>query len=338
MEGLDIGIDLGTSTIIASDSTRSRIIIEPSVVAVHRDNGKILEIGTGVYRMIGRTPEHIEVIRPLKDGVISEYKMAEVLIRHLLKQISPGHLIKPRVTVCVPSGITGVESQAVIDAAVAAGARNVYLIEEPVAAAIGVGIDLSRPNGNLIVDIGGGTCDIAVLSLNGIVCKTSLKVGGMEFDRVLARYIRLKHGLLIGEKTAEEIKMQIGCVYSDCEPSEWEAKGRDILSGLPKKIKVTREEFMEVLSEPAEQIVRAVMGVLERTPPELVADIHTNGIILTGGGALLGGLDRLMEKYTKIETKIAPETLQCVAIGTAKSFEYIGKLYDGFLHTSTYTH
>lgn len=338
MASLDIGIDLGTFSIIASDSTRGIVVKEPSVVAVNRRTGAIIGIGTEVYKMIGRTPGNIEVIRPLSDGVISDYKMTEVLISYLLKKMCTNTILRPRVTICVPSGITDVESQAVIDAAVSAGARKVYLIEEPVAAAIGAGVELALPNGNLIVDIGGGTCDIAVLSLNGIVCKTSLRVAGQKFDEAIIKYIRSAYNVLIGEKTAEALKIDVGSVYRDSGERIADAKGRDLLSGLPKKIQIRRSELYPVLHEVAVQIVRAVQSVLEKTPPELVGDIRSNGIILTGGGSLIDGLCALMEAGTRVPTKIAENPVDCVAIGTSKSFAYLDKLFDGFVHTSTHVH
>lgn len=339
MAYLDIGIDLGTATVIANDSGRNRVVTEPALVAVDlRRDGKVLAIGSEVYSMVGRTPDYIRVVHPLRDGVISDYKMTEVIIRHMLRKLCNNQLIKPRLSICVPSGTTGVESQAVIDAAVAAGARSVFLIEEPVAAAIGAGIDLSLPNGNLIVDIGGGTTDIAVLSLNGIVCKTSLRVAGTAFDEALTKYVRGEYNLLLGEKKAEQVKIEIGSVDPDAPEKSAEIKGRDLIGGLPRKLPVTRGELYPCLREVADNILQAIHGVLEKTPPELVGDIHTNGIILTGGGALLHGLDRLIEKATKVPARIAENAVECVAIGTARSFDYLDKLYDGFLTPSTHNH
>lgn len=280
---MDIGIDLGTSTVIANDAARNVVITEPALVAFDLRKKKVIAIGEAVYRMVGRTPEYIEVRRPLRDGVISDYKMTEVIIRHLLQRICNNQLVKPRVALCVPSATTPVESQAVIDAAVAAGARSVYLIEEPVAAAIGAGIDLSLPNGNMIVDIGGGTTDIAVLSLNGIVCKTSLRVAGQKFDEAIAKYIRSQYNLLVGEKKAEQIKMEIGSVDDEAPEKTANVKGRDLISGLPKQLPLRRSELHPLLHEIANDIVVAAHNVLEKTPPELVGDIYTNGIILTGG-------------------------------------------------------
>lgn len=338
MASLDIGIDLGTATILASDSRREIIIREPSVVAIKRKTGEILGIGDDVINMIGRTPGTIEIIRPLSEGVISNYRMTEVLIRHLLRRINYNQLLKPRVSVCVPSGITEVESQAVIDAAIAAGARKVYLIEEPVAAAIGAGVDISLPKGNLIVDIGGGTCDVAVLSFNGIVCKNSIRVAGNNFDDAITKYMRSRYSLLIGEKTAEQIKIDIGSLSRDSEDLECYAKGRDLISGLPKQFTIRRSELVEPLSEVAESITRAVQSVLEKTPPELVGDIRESGIVMTGGGALLHGLDELLSSEMRANAYVAENAVECVAVGTARSFAYLNRLYDGFAHMSSHMH
>ena len=331
MASLDIGIDLGTSVIIATNSAHTMVLREPSVAAIDTRNGKVLAIGQEVYKMIGRTPPHIRVVRPLADGVISDFDLTGVIIRYLLRKICTNALVKPRVTICVPSGITNVESQAVVDSAIQAGARKVYLIEEPVAAAIGAGVDLSRPNGNLIVEIGGGTSDIAVLSLNGIVCKTSLKVAGMAFDKALIKHMRTRHSLLIGERTAERVKIEIGTVDEGGIDEATDVKGRDLITGLPKSIRLRRSETLPVFSDAADQIVRAVQSVLEKTPPELVGDIRENGVILTGGGALLNGLNTLLERKLRVRVYIAENPLECVAIGTANSFDYLGKLFDGFV-------
>ena len=338
MASLDIGIDLGTCSIYAIDSARSKILREPSVVAVDRRSGKVMGTGQAVYDMIGKTPEYIEVIHPLQDGVISDFGMTEVLIRHLLRKITDNQLLKPRVCLCVSSAITNVESQAVIDATVSAGARKVYLIEEPVAAAIGAGIDLSLPVGNMIVDVGGGTTDIAVLSLNGIVCKTSVKVAGQAFDEALAKYVRNKYNLLIGERTAERIKIEIGAVCDDMGEAFVDVKGRDLISGLPKKVVMHRSETLQALREPMDQILTAVVSVLERTPPELAADIRESGLLLTGGSVQLTGFAQAIERRTKVPARVVDDPERCVAIGTALSFQYLGKLYDGFVATSTHAH
>lgn len=340
MAHLDIGIDLGTATVIANDAARNTVIVEPALVAVDTRKGgdKVIAIGEEVYDMVGRTPDYIRVVHPLRDGVISDFKMTEIIIRHMIQRIGGSRMVKPRVSICVPSGTTPVESQAVIDAAVSAGARSVYLIEEPVAAAIGAGIDLARPDGNLIVDIGGGTTDIAVLSLNGIVCKTSIRQAGNRFDEAIIKYMRGAHSLLVGDKKAEKLKIEIGSVDPDAPAMEAVVKGRDLIGGLPKGLRVTRSELYPFMREIADGIVAAVHGVLEITPPELIGDIHTNGIILTGGGALLDGLDRILQQSTRVGTRIADNPKECVAIGTAKSFEYLGKLYDGFVVPSTHHH
>lgn len=334
MPSLDIGIDLGTSTILASDSRRETVVREPSVVAVKRRTGEIMGIGEAVYKMIGRAPDTIEIIRPLVDGVISDYRMAEELIKHLLRRINYNQLLKPRVCVCVPSGITRVGSNSVLQAAVAAGARKVFLIEEPVAAAIGSNIDISKPEGRMIVDVGGGTTDIAVLSFNGIVCKRSIKVAGIKMDEAIIKYIRSRYNLLIGEKTAEQIKIELGSVRPDNVNLDGYAKGRDLISGLPKSIPIRRSEFVEPLRESADLIVRAVQSVLEKTPPELVGDIRSSGILLTGGGSLIHGLDTLLTIGTHVEATIAENPIESVAVGTARSFTYLNTLNDGFVHLS----
>lgn len=338
MPSLDIGIDLGTSTILVSDSKREKIIKEPSVVAVRKRTGEILKIGSDVYKMIGRTPDTIEVVRPLVDGVISDFRTTEILIKHLLRRINYNQLLKPRLCVCVPSGITGVESNAVINAAAAAGARKVYLIEEPVAAAIGAGIDLSKADGNLVVDIGGGTCDIAVLSFNGIVCKTSLRVAGNKFDEAIIKHIRTNYNLLIGEKTAENIKIELGSVFPGGEDREGCAKGRDLVTGLPKQITLRRSELIEPLLDVAALIIHAIQSVLEKTPPELVGDIRENGIVMTGGGSMINGLDELITINTRVRAYVAENAVESVAMGTARSFAYLDKLYDGFAHMATHVH
>ena len=330
---LDIGIDLGTYSTYAVDREGSTVLREPSVVAMDKRTGKMIGAGDAVLNMVGKVPGHIEVVYPLQDGVISDFDMTEVLIKHLIKKITNNQLLKPRVCLCVPSVVTGVEVQAVIDATMSAGARKVYLIEEPVAAAIGAGIDLSLPYGNMIVDVGGGTCDVAVLSLNGIVCKTSLKVAGHAFDQALIKYARHRYNLLIGAPTAERIKIEAGAVCTGFEPATADAKGRDLVSGLPKKVAITREDSIGPLSEPMAQILQAIVSVLEKTPPELAADIRTGGIVLTGGGALITGFAEAIERRTNIPTRLAPDPERCVAIGTAKSFDYLDVLYDGFVTT-----
>ena len=295
---MDIGIDLGTASVLIYVKDKGIVLEEPSVVAVNHRTDKVLSVGTDAYNMIGKTPAYISAVRPLKDGIVCDYKVAEAMIQHFIRKVCDDKLIKPRIALCVPSGITDVESNAVMDVALAAGARKVFLVEEPVAAAIGAGVDLSKANGNMIVDIGGGTTDIAVLSLNGIVNKNSIRVAGDIFSDVIIRHVRSKHGVLIGERMADYLKREIGSVFYD-ENKTAVAKGRHLESGLPSAVEVSREELYEPLLKEAMQIVDAVRGVIELTPPELVGDLSENGIILPGGGALLHGMDRLCTDFQK---------------------------------------
>ena len=318
----DIGIDLGTASILVYIKGKGVVLKEPSVVAIDRDTNKIMAIGEEARLMIGRTPGNIVAVRPLRQGVISDYTVTEKMMKYFInKAVGKKTLRKPRISVCIPSDATEVERKAVEDATYQAGAREVSIIEEPVAAAIGAGIDISKACGNMIVDIGGGTADIAVISLGGTVVSTSIKVAGDDFDEALVRYMRKKHNLLIGERTAEEIKINIGAAYRP-EVITMEVRGRNLVTGLPKTIVVTSDETLEALREPALQIVDAVHNVLERTPPELAADIFDRGIVLTGGGALLSGLDALIEEKTGISTMIAEDPLTAVAIGTGKFIEF----------------
>lgn len=329
---MDVGIDLGTSTVIIYVGGEGVVLEEPSVVAVNMKNDSIISVGKEAYNMIGKTPDHIKAVRPLSQGVVCHYKLTEEMVKHFIKKICKDRLVKPRIALCVPSGITNVESNAVIDVAISSGARKVYLLEEPVAAAIGAQIDIEKPNGNLIVDIGGGTTDIAVLSLNGIVNKKSIKVAGDTINDAIIRYVRLAHGVLIGEKMADHIKCTVSSVFFSSEDDvSASVKGRNLITGLPCSIQISRSMLYECVIKEAEQIVAAIKEVIEKTPPELVGDIYTNGITLTGGGSLLHGMDKLIEKNTKIPTKIADDPINCVAIGTGKSFEYLDKLVDGFV-------
>ena len=323
MVGSDIGIDLGTASILVYIKGKGVVLKEPSVVAFDRDTNKIKAIGEEARLMLGRTPGNIVAVRPLRQGVISDYTVTEKMIKHFIqKALGKKSFRKPLVSVCVPSGVTEVEKKAVEDATFAAGARDVKIIEEPIAAAIGAGIDISKPCGNMIVDIGGGTSDIAVISLGGSVVSTSIKIAGDDFDEAIVRYMRKKHNLLIGERTAEEIKINIGTAYRRPEVLTMEVRGRNLVTGLPKTIVVTSEETLEALREPAMQIVDAVHNVLERTPPELAADIFDRGIVMTGGGSLLNGLDQLIEEKTGITTMVAEDPLTAVAIGTGKFIEF----------------
>ncbi|MEM1485337.1 rod shape-determining protein [Oscillospiraceae bacterium PP1C4] len=338
MASNDIGIDLGTATVLVYYGVNGIVLREPSVVAVNTRTGAILSVGDEAHAMIGKTPAQITAIRPLEDGVISDYKMTEEMIKYFMKKACPSNVLKPRVAICVPSLITGVEAQAVVDAAVVAGARNVYLIEEPVAAAIGAGIDLARPNGNMILDIGGGTSDIAVLSLNGIVCKTSLRLAGDKFNEAIIRHVRTQYNLLIGERMAESLKIAIASADENAENISYEIKGRHLATGLPTKMDITRAELYPVVLDNVVIIRDAVHSVLEKTPPELVGDIHENGLVMTGGGALLHGLGDYLSRHLKMPVRLADNPVECVAIGTGRSFEFIDQLYDGFVSSSIHKH
>lgn len=322
----DIGIDLGTASILVYIKGKGVVLKEPSVVAFDRDTNKIKAIGEEARLMIGRTPGNIVAVRPLRQGVISDYTVTEKMIKHFIqKAIGKRTFKKPRIAVCVPSGVTEVEKKAVEDATWQAGARSVDIIEEPIAAAIGAGIDISKPCGNMIVDIGGGTTDIAVISLGGAVVSTSIKIAGDDFDEAIVRFMRKKHNLLIGERTAEEIKIKIGCAYPRQEVITMDVRGRNLVTGLPKTITVTSEETEEALREATSQIVEAVHSVLEKTPPELSSDIAERGIVLTGGGALLQGLEELIESKTGINTMTAEDPMTAVAVGTGRFIEFISE-------------
>ncbi len=330
----DIGIDLGTASVLIYVKGQGIVLNEPSVVAMDKNTGKLLKVGADAQAMLGRTPGNIVAIRPLRDGVISDYDMTERMLKEFIHKVNGFQLFKPRVIICVPSGITEVEERAVIDAGVQAGARSVYLIEEPVAAAIGAGIDITKPDGHLIIDIGGGTTDIAVISLSGVVESASIKVAGDMFNEAVVKYIRRKHNVLIGERTAEDLKIQIGCVYPQEEEQSVEVKGRCLMTGLPKVFTVSSGEMIEAFEEPAERILEAVHSVLERTPPELVADISTNGIVMTGGGSMVKGFDKLVESRTGIATTVAENAIQCVAMGTGQSLEWVSSMQDGTVNLS----
>ena len=325
MAGSDIGIDLGTASVLVYAKGKGVVLKEPSVVAFDRDTNKIKAIGEEARLMLGRTPGNIVAVRPLRQGVISDYTVTEKMLSYFINRTVGKSIFgrKPRISVCVPSGATEVEKKAVEDATYQAGAREVSIIEEPVAAAIGAGIDIAKPCGNMIVDIGGGTADIAVISLGGVVVSTSIKVAGDDFDEAIVRYMRKKHNLLIGERTAEDIKINIGTVYKRPENATMDVRGRNLVTGLPKTVTVTSEETEEALREPAYQIVDAVHNVLERTPPELAADISDRGIVLTGGGSLIQGPEELIESKTGINTMTAEDPLTAVAIGTGKYIEFL---------------
>jgi rod shape-determining protein MreB and related proteins len=320
--GQDIGIDLGTASVLVYIKGKGIVLQEPSVVAIDRNTNKILAVGEEARLMLGRTPGNIVAIRPLREGVISDYEVTEKMLRYFIdKAVGRRRLFKPRMIVCVPSGCTEVEKRAVKDAANNAGARNTQLIEEPIAAAIGAGLDITKASGNMVIDIGGGTSDIAVISLGGIVVSTSIKVAGDKFDEAIVRYMRKKHNVMIGERTAEELKINIGTAFPRDEQVKMDVRGRNLISGLPKTIEISSEEMLEALAEPVSAIADAVHSVLERTPPELSADISDRGIVMTGGGSLLYGLDKLISKRTNIPVYIAEDAVSCVAIGTGKSLD-----------------
>lgn len=324
--GQDIGIDLGTATVIAYIKGKGIVLREPSVVAVDNNTNDVLAVGQEARRMLGRTPGNIVATRPLKDGVISNYTVTEKMLKYFINKICGKFVFAPRIMICIPSQVTEVERKAVIDAASQAGARKVYLIEEPIAAAIGAGIDISKPCGNMIVDIGGGTTDIAVISLGGSVVSSSIKVAGNKFDEAVIKYIKKKHNVIIGERTAEELKVNIGCVYPKIQDVEMDIRGRDLTTGLPKTLTIHSSEMLEALIEPAMMIVDAVHGVLEKTPPELAADISDKGIYMTGGGSLLDGLDKLLQEKTGINVMIANDAVSCVALGTGKALDNLDVL------------
>ena len=316
---MDIGIDLGTASVLVFVKGKGIVLEEPSVVAIDTNTGEVKAVGEEARNMLGRTPGYITAIRPLKDGVISDFETTEIMLRYFIDRVITNRLSRlfpPRIVVCVPSGVTQVEKNAVIDAARSAGAKETFIIEEPIAAAIGAGIDISKPTGSMIVDVGGGTSDIAVISLGGIVVSESIKTAGDKFDDAIIKYVRKQHNLLIGERTAENVKCTIGTVYPRVSEVEMEVRGRNLLSGLPRVLKMNSAETLEALTEPMIRIIEVIHGVLEKTPPELAADISDRGIVLSGGGSLLHGLDRLVQEKTGINTIIANDAISCVALGT----------------------
>ena len=330
----DIGMDLGTASVLIYIKDKGIVLNEPSVVALDKNTGKLLKVGADAQAMLGRTPGNIIAIRPLREGVISDYEVTERMIKEFLHKVIGFQLFKPRIIICVPSGITEVEERAVIDAGIQAGARRVYLIEEPVAAAIGAGIDITQPEGHMIIDIGGGTSDIAVISLSGVVESSSIKIAGDQFNEAVIKYMRRKHNILVGESTAEKMKIAIGCVYPKEEETFMDVKGRCLLTGLPKTITVSSAEMLEAFEEPAERILESIHSVLERTPPELVADVSTNGIVMTGGGSLVEGFDKLITSRTGIASVVAENAIACVAEGTGRSLDMIGNMQEGTINLS----
>ena len=325
--GTEMGIDLGTATVLVYLKGKGVILKEPSVVAVDRNNNRVLAVGEEARQMIGRTPGNIVAIRPLRDGVISDYDITEKMLKHFIRKACGKRKISaPRVVVCIPCEATEVEKRAVIDAAKNAGANKVFLIEEPLAAAIGADLDISKASGNMVIDIGGGTSDIAVISLGGIVVRSSIKVAGDKFDEAIIKYIRKEFRMMIGERTAEDLKINIGSAYKKDIETTMEVRGRDLITGLPKNIMVPSDGIRSALMEPVSQIGEVVHSVLEKTPPELAADLADKGIIMTGGGSMLDGLDKYMQEITDVPVYIAEDPVSCVAKGTGKVLEYMDKM------------
>jgi len=331
----DIGIDLGTASVLVYVKGKGIVLKEPSVVAIDQNTNRFLAVGEEARKMLGRTPGNIIAIRPMKDGVISDYDITERMLKYFIKKAVGKYLLKPRVIVCVPSGITEVEKRAVIDASNQAGAIKTYVIEEPIAAAIGAGIDITEPNGNMIVDIGGGTTDVAVISLGGIVVSRSIKIAGDECDEAISRYIKKKYNMMIGERSAEELKLSIGSAYKRENEEFNEVRGRNLLTGLPITVNISSNDMLEALKEPIQEIIDTVHIVLERTPPELAADISNKGILMTGGGALLYGMDKLLTEKTGIPVSIANEPISCVARGTGKALSWVKYLDNNIVEDNT---
>jgi rod shape-determining protein MreB len=320
--GSDIGVDLGTANVLVFVKGKGVVLHEPSVVAMDKESGQVIAVGVEARRMLGRTPGNIIAIRPLRDGVIADYDVTEKMLRYFISKADGGRkfFFRPRIMVCIPSGVTGVEERAVRQAAIQAGAKEAHLIEEPLAAALGAGLDISQPSGTMVVDIGGGTSDIAVLSLGGIVCSKSLRVGGDKVDEAIVKYIRREYNLAIGERTAEELKIEIGTAHlQGAAEKDMEIRGRDMLSGLPKAVVVSRRQVHTAIKETLDLIVNGVKEVLEQTAPELAADIVNKGIVMTGGGALLEGMDRLISLETGLPVYVADDPLSCVAKGTGRA-------------------
>ncbi|MCL6612898.1 MAG: rod shape-determining protein [Peptococcaceae bacterium] len=325
---VDIGVDLGTANVLVYIRGKGIVLQEPSVVAINKDTQKVIAVGSEARRMLGRTPGNIVAIRPLRDGVIADYEVTEKMLRYFINKAGARRLFfRPRVMVCIPSGVTGVEERAVRQATLQAGARSAHVIEEPLAAALGAGLDISEPSGSMVVDIGGGTTDVAVLSLGGIVCSRSIRVAGDKIDEAIVRYVRREFNLAIGERTGEEIKIEVGTAYPNgATEKTYEIKGRDLVTGLPRAVPINRRQVHEAIKETLEALVGAVREVLERTPPELAADIVNKGIVMTGGGALLDGFDKLLSEETRVPVYVADDPLSCVARGTGRALGMLNVL------------
>ena len=333
---MDIGIDLGTANVLISMGSKGIVLNEPSVVAYNKKTEEIIAVGGEADKMTGKTPDHIVVIRPLSDGVISDYNMNECMISEFIHRVTGRQMLMPRIVMCIPSSITDVESRAVVDAARAAGARKIYLIEEPVAALLGSGVDISKPEGNMVIDIGGGTTDVAVVSMNGIVTKTSVKMAGNRMDEAIMKYVSAKYRVLIGEKTAESAKLTLANVYDPTGKVTAEVRGRHMLTGLPVRLTLTDTDIYEAIHDMTDDLVYALKNVLEQTPPELVGDIHSKGIMMSGGGVLLGGLDKLLTAETGINCYPGYDPMTCVAKGASEAFKHLDTLLDGFIDVSLY--
>ena len=332
----DIGIDLGTTTIIIAQAGQGVVLNQPSVVAMDTRKNSVLEVGDKALAMVGRTPNYISAIFPLKDGVISDHTMTRELICRFVNQVYSSHMVKPRVAVCVPAAITGIESDAVVEAVMAAGARQVYLIDEPIAALIGAGVNIGKARGNMVVDIGGGTTDVAIVSMNGIVTSHSVRAAGNTLDQAIIRYMQTKYKLLIGERTAERLKIEMTNLYDPrADVTSW-VKGRNLVSGLPEMQEISELEIFEAVEDVIADIIEAIKTVLEETPPELVGDIYENGVLMAGGGAMLGGLRKLGERTLQVKCVVAKDAIHCVAKGTAIAFRKMDTLLDGFENIAVY--
>ena len=328
----DIAIDLGTTSTLLYVRGKGVSMREPTVVAVDKVTGKLLKVGGDAEKMLGRTPANIVAIHPIANGVISDYDMTTRMLQELISRVTSFSFFKPRVIVCVPSSITGVEERAIIDATIEAGARKVYLLETAVATSTGAGIDISKPDGHMIIDIGGGTTEVAVISLGGVVECESITTAGDEFDEAIVKYIRRKHNLVIGARTAEELKRNIGCAYPRSEVSSQEVKGRCLMTGLPRAVTVSSNDMIEAMEEPLEKLLETIHMVLERTPPELVADISVNGIVMSGGCSLIWGLDKLITSRTGIEAVVVDDPLACAAYGAGKMLRELGNMQEGMIN------
>ena len=328
----DMAIDMGTSTTLLFEQGKGVVAREPTVVAVNKQTGKVMKVGSDAQKMLGRTPANMVAIHPIANGVISDYELAAQMQRELVSRVTSFSLFKPRVLACVPSSITGVEERAVIDAAIEAGARKVYLLETSVATALGAGVDISKAEGHLVIDIGGGTTEIAIISAGGVVECESIKVAGTSFDEAIVKYVRRKHNMLIGLSAAEEIKRSIGCVLQRPDMGVEEVHGRNLANGLPKSITISANELIEAFVEPMNRILEAIHSVLERTPPQLVGDLDKNGIIMSGGGSLIYGMDRLIERSTGIRTVVVDDAISCAAYGAGKMLKHLDEMQDGMMN------